>query len=277
MVQGATVKYFASGYCEAHTRVVNPSAKKGISRFYAVWALIRLPGIGTILFDTGYCDLFNKETSVFPERLHRFATPVTFSKEEHPLELLKQQGLSAEDIDYIIISHFHADHICGLRLFPKARFICSAASLEQLKKVNGLSAVRRGIIKKFLPENFFERVLILESVSTPEEHESGLLTYEIFGQKEFKLIAISGHAAGMLGFIHEENGKQIIYATDAAWHFDAFAKDIMPMKIVKLFFDSWTDFVNTHQKLKRFLSLHPETTILFTHCPRTLNYIENAI
>ncbi|TAE90056.1 MAG: MBL fold metallo-hydrolase, partial [Runella slithyformis] len=47
------IRFFASGYCEAHEKIVNPLNGKGVSKFYAVWALIYLPEFGNILFDTG--------------------------------------------------------------------------------------------------------------------------------------------------------------------------------------------------------------------------------
>jgi hypothetical protein len=37
------VQIFASGYCEAHGKVANPSFGKGTTKFYATWALIHLP------------------------------------------------------------------------------------------------------------------------------------------------------------------------------------------------------------------------------------------
>jgi hypothetical protein len=50
MAKEATIKteLFASGYCEAHEKVVNP--QKGLKklRFYAVWALIHVPDLGNI-------------------------------------------------------------------------------------------------------------------------------------------------------------------------------------------------------------------------------------
>jgi glyoxylase-like metal-dependent hydrolase (beta-lactamase superfamily II) len=271
------VKYFASGYCEAHARIVNPKEKSGKTRFYAVWALINLPGTGNILFDTGYSDLFRKETSGWPECLYRMATPVTMRAEDSAVNLLKKEGIDSGDIAYVIISHFHADHMCAIRDFPNAKFICSEKAVLEISRRNGFDAVRRGMIKKFLPNDFFQRLIVLETISKKITDESGLDFYEFFDQTELRLVALPGHAAGMLGFYHTEGVQKTLYASDAAWHYKAFKKDILPMKIVKLFFDSWSDFEATHQKLKRYLNANPETKILFTHCPGTLKHIKNVL
>mgnify|MGYP000432146207 CR=1 FL=1 len=46
-----TVQFFASGYCLAHEKIVNPKTGKGKCKFYAVWALIHVPSIGLVAID----------------------------------------------------------------------------------------------------------------------------------------------------------------------------------------------------------------------------------
>jgi glyoxylase-like metal-dependent hydrolase (beta-lactamase superfamily II) len=46
-------------------------------------------------------------------------------------EALNKLGLEISDIDYVIVSHAHHDHITGLRKFPKAKAIIQKAELEQ--------------------------------------------------------------------------------------------------------------------------------------------------
>ena len=127
MVQESEIKLslYASGYCEAHARVVNPINGKGKTKFYAVWALLQIPSVGNVLFDTGYSEKFSIATNSFPNRFYRWATPVTFYKKNSAKNILRDKGIDAKDINYVIISHFHADHISALVDFPNAKFICS--------------------------------------------------------------------------------------------------------------------------------------------------------
>lgn len=68
MVQSSKieVKFFASGYCTAHARVVSPKSGRGMMRFYAVWTLIKHPELGILLFDAGYNSDFFKVTKNGP-------------------------------------------------------------------------------------------------------------------------------------------------------------------------------------------------------------------
>ena len=81
----------------------------------------------------------------------------------------------------------------------------------------------------------------------------------------------------MLGFEVKLPKQHILYATDASWSYDCFKQGILPRKIVKLFFDSWKDFTETLDRLKAYEIAHPEITILFTHCPKTLAFTQRVV
>jgi len=280
MVQESTITFqlFASGYCTANNKIVNPKAAFKSTRFYAVWALLKHPNFGNMLFDCGYNELFYAETQSFPEILYRFSTPVYMQDRDTAKSIIDKNGLKPEDIDYIIISHFHADHICALRDFPNARFICNQSSLEEYRTLSRFSAVKKGILKKLIPTNFEDRLMILQDIATLYiDAVSGLTFYRIFDQDTFQLMELPGHAKGMLGIQVDLPNKKIIYATDAAWSKGAFVKSILPMKIVKLFFDSWTDYKKTFEALRIYKQEHSDFEILFTHCPETLIHIENHV
>jgi glyoxylase-like metal-dependent hydrolase (beta-lactamase superfamily II) len=280
MVQGANIslEFFSSGYCEAHASIANPINGKGKTRFYAVWALLNFPTIGYVLFDTGYSEDFQNATKSFPSILYRWATPVTIHNNDTALSILASRGIKAEQINYVIISHFHADHICGLRDFPNAKFICTKAAYEQVSNHHGFASVSRGILHGLIPSDLENRILFIEDIADHVYIDNfGLKTFKMFGTEEFRLILLPGHARGMLGFTYETTEKRIIYATDASWSYDTFLQIILPSKIVKLFFDSWHEYIETQQKLRAFQSKNPQFKVLFTHCPETLNHIENEI
>lgn len=280
MVQDPAIKlsFYASGYCEAHSRVVNPINGKGKTKFYAVWALLQIPNIGNVLFDTGYSDHFHYATNSFPNRFYRWATPVTLDNKYSAKNILRDQGIDLKDISYVIISHFHADHISALADFPNAKFICSAIAYQQVQKLSGLKAVSKGIIHNLLPADFGERVEFIENISENiRVNTYGITEFSFLGLQNFKLLLLPGHAKGMLGFHFTNTEKNILFATDASWNYNYFSAGILPSKIVQLFIDSWIDFVTTIEKLKNMEESEKGITILFTHCPRTLTFISNDI
>jgi glyoxylase-like metal-dependent hydrolase (beta-lactamase superfamily II) len=280
MVQESEITFqlFASGYCTANNKIVHPKAAFKSTRFYAVWALLKHPNFGNMLFDCGYNELFHAETKSFPEILYRFSTPVYIQQQHTAKSILIENGLQPEDIDYIIVSHFHADHICALRDFPNAQFICNQSSVAAYRSLGRFAAVKKGIIKKLIPTDFEDRLIILQDISTSYiDAASGITLYRMFDQDAFHLMELPGHAKGMLGIKVDVPNKKIIYATDAAWSKDTFMNAILPIRIVKLFFDSWTDYKKTFTALRIYKQAHPDFEILFTHCPETLTHIENNV
>ncbi len=272
-----TISFFASGFCEAHEKVVNPKKGFGKISFYAVWALIEVPNLGYMLFDTGYSHHFEKATQRFPGKLYRIATPVKLKTEESAVEILKRKGIHHTEIKYILVSHFHADHIAGLKDFPSAKIICSKVAFLQTQQLQGIKAVLKGILHQLIPEDILQRINFIEDLSE-ETHQNnyGLTEYKWNLIPNLKFLLLPGHAKGMLGFHFANEYTNLLFATDAAWDTDCFNKGIMPLKIVKIFIDSWDELNDTSEKLKAMKNDSPSLEIAFTHCPKTLQLITHA-
>jgi len=268
------VSFFASGYCVAQARAVNPRANWAMTRFYAVWALIKHPEIGILLFDGGYNLSFYSATRRWPDRLYRWVTPVVVNRDETAVSILEREHIHPEEVNYFAISHFHADHICALKDFPQARFICSQKAYNEVQGSNGLAAVRKGILKHLIPNDFEKRLLFLEDISTPYVDQQSRLTFFCpFDQDSLQFVDLPGHARGMFGFYVRDRGAEMLYGADASWGRDVFLDEILPSPAVRLFIDSWSDYKETNKRLLLFLRNKPLTKILFTHCPQTLKYI----
>ena len=59
--------------------------------------------------------------------------------------------LVTNDIDGIIISHFHADHIAGLRDFTDVACVCSGAGWHHVRTLRGLAVLREAFIPGLIP------------------------------------------------------------------------------------------------------------------------------
>jgi glyoxylase-like metal-dependent hydrolase (beta-lactamase superfamily II) len=269
----ATVKLriFQSGYCLANSRIVNPRARRETVRFYATWLLLQHSTHGNILFDTGYTRRFFQATAHLPYKLYALATPVFVIESESARSQLATIGLSPEDISTIVISHFHADHIGGLLDFPHSQLVCSQKALDEATRKKGWAALRKGILPDLLPANLLQRTTAVESLGISyTEPQSGLVMYDWLGDGSLQLVELPGHARGMLGIRVRHEAGVTFFASDAFWNIHTFQQKILPQKIVTLFFDSWTDYVATFEKLHRYQEVFPDDKILFTHCPETL-------
>jgi glyoxylase-like metal-dependent hydrolase (beta-lactamase superfamily II) len=258
-----------SGYCVADGAVVNPKEGKGKCRFYATWALIEHPSGGFILFDTGYSFRFGEATKLWPYRIYATMTPYFLKKEELAVEQLKVLGIEAKDIKLVILSHFHADHIAGLKDFPDAKIVSSRSGLEQALRVKAWSAVSCGVLPDLLPGDLADRTQVIadEALAPVSEIEKG---YDLLGDGCIRLCALPGHARGQLGaFLHTASGP-VLLAADAAWDKTAWQKGILPRSIVRLFFDDWKAYQKTFWGLREFQERRPDCRILFTHSPELL-------
>ncbi len=75
-------------------------------------------------------------------------------------EGLKEEGLSPEDIDIIIITHLHQDHMAMCKDFPNARLIIQKRELDAALDLNAPPSVKKGypqqVIRPLFEANRFE-------------------------------------------------------------------------------------------------------------------------
>jgi len=260
-----------AGYCKASEHHVLSGKKKKQIRFYATFGHIEHPKHGHILFDTGYTHRFFDETKKFPFSLYAKATPAYLKPEEEAITQLKSQGITSEDIKYIIISHFHADHISGLKDFPNATFICSKEAYEEVKNRKGIAAVRRAFVPNLMPEDFEQRVRFVNFKKSSNSINNLGKVEDIFNDGTILLFSCPGHAAGQLGALIQTESTRILSVADAAWVKENYKKMHLPMQIVRLFFDSWKDFVQSLENIHLFHKENLEVPIIPCHCKATMD------
>jgi len=117
--------------------------------FPSLVGVIAHPTRGIFLFDTGYDPAFIEATKPFPERLYRWTTPVAVGEAQQWHEWLASHGIAENDIVGTVISHFHGDHVAGMRHLADKPIYCARAGLEELRRPGRMGQVRKECCRRW--------------------------------------------------------------------------------------------------------------------------------
>jgi glyoxylase-like metal-dependent hydrolase (beta-lactamase superfamily II) len=276
------VKFLEAGYCTHPEAIVIKGGRWKNTAFPSLFALIVHPQYGNILFDAGYSERFFQETKHFPFRLYALTTPVYFKKpEDSAVYKLQKQGIEAAEIKYIIISHFHADHIGGLLDFPNAQFICFDSAYQTVKNLRGISALKAGFLSGLLPNNFAERAIFAEDkqmISLPPKYAPFDKAIDLLGDGSLLAVELPGHATGQLGlFFSDADNQDYFLIADACWLSRAYQEFVLPHPITKLIFSNQQQYTDTLSKIHQLYKLNPYVKIIPTHCPNVFNQLSTQV
>ena len=239
--------------------------------FPALVGLIEHPQRGLMLYDTGYSRHFHDATRHFPECLYRMITPVTLPPEEELLAQLESRGIRAADIETIFISHFHADHVAGLRDFPRAKFIATGTERMLCEKKGRFGRLRRAYLRKLLPENMEQRLHYAETmpqVPLPKVWSPFDAAHDLLGDQSMMGIDLPGHTASQLGVAFRAHNL-VFMIGDACWKFEGLIRDQKPSVLAYALFDDSAAYDATFAKL-RALHLSAGTPLIIpSHCTTT--------
>lgn len=256
----------SAGYCTAKaSHAVRGDSNKDIS-FKALFGLIQHPDHGWILFDTGYTRRFYKTTRYFPNKIYALITKVFVDEQDEVKAQIEKAGIHCDDIRHVIISHFHADHIGGLKDFKNAVFHCSQAAYDQVKQVSDFMGFSKGILKDLIPDDFGSRVQFVEQTGAPVKDDIFGYAIDLFSDNSIRVYPLPGHAAGQIGILLQTNTRKYFLVADSCWDRRAFLEMKLPHPIAKLMFHSWNDHVEVVRKISLFHKQYPDVLIVPSHC-----------
>lgn len=261
------------GHCQHPECVALRGGSRRAIDFPALVGLIEHPTAGLILYDTGYSPHFHEATRHPPECLYRMVTPVRLPPEEHLLQQLEARRIRASDISLILISHFHADHVAGLRDFPRARFIATRSERDLRLRTGRLRRLRKGYLEALIPADFESRVTWAEDLpSSPLAGKWAAFekSYDLLGDRSLRGIDLKGHTASQLGVtFHTEQHAAVFLVGDACWKLEGLERDQRPSRLAYTLFDDRAAYDATFTALQQ-LHADPEGPLVIpSHCTRS--------
>ena len=167
------------------------------------------PALGHTLIDTGYSRHCMRPRGAMLKLYRPLLGPSILSAA--PLaDGLKRLGLSTAQIDTVLLTHLHPDHIGGLRDLPAARVVVSRAGWEACAASGPLKNALAGVFQELLPEDIAKRLAFFEDFEV--DREEG---FDLTGDGKVVALPLPGHQLGHMGLRFAE--PSLIYAADAQW------------------------------------------------------------
>ena len=258
-----------AGLCYHPAAMARRGASLCPTEFPALAGLIIHPSEGPVLFDTGYDPAFFVATQPFPERLYRWATPVTLKEGHAVVDQLARHAFKPNDVRNIVVSHFHGDHVAGLHAFPNARLFCSEQGARQLKRFGRFGRVRRGLLASLAPSEmqtrarFFEAMAATTLSSDMQPFETGA---DLFGDGSLIAVNLPGHCIGHWGLIINTDGRKSFLVGDAAWSSAAVRDNVPPPRLTTALLGHTDTYRRTLLDLHNLQTRNNEVLIAPSHC-----------
>lgn len=240
------VELLVAGWTTHPGFVARRGAGRVAVRFPALVALIHHPG-GVVLYDTGYAPRVQRAVGRGIDRIYGALLPVHVEPEQTVVAQLAERGVAAGDVTTIVLSHLHADHLGGLRDFPRARVVVDPAAEAAMRSARGFGRLRRGWLPALLPDDLEKRVL--DPGSLPVDSRADLAPLapgrDLTDDGAVVVVPLPGHCGEHLGLLVRSAAGPLLLLGDAAWDLRAITHGELPHPLVRLITSDWVGYRRT--------------------------------
>lgn len=220
--------------------------------------VVRHPREGTFLIDTGMhagaaADL-RRDFGIPMSLLFRGLRPAEVPFDEQ----LRERGVEPDEVERVLMTHLHVDHTSGMRLLPRAQFLCAR---EEWSAATGARASARGYVAHHLPPS--DRVERVDFGRDGERHGQFARTLDLFGDGSVRLVSTPGHTAGHMSvLLRVAGGREALLVGDAAYTLRSIREGILPLLTV-----GEKHYRESLRELRAFTDAHPHATVVPSHDP----------
>lgn len=220
---------------------------RGKLRLRVRYGIIVHPDLGPIIIDGGYGpNLYNVVHPSLALKAYRSLLKPEILPEGAPDIALAKLGFQVHDVQHIILTHCHADHVGYLGQFPDAT-IHSAEKIISTKPHQN-----NGVFPELLPPDLVKRSKTFDSnAKIPLPHDLGQ-GMDIFGDQSVLSVALSGHMNGHFGLYFPTLSHPFLYAVDTAWTHEGLLENRERQGVLKMVSASYPDCVQSANRVRKF-------------------------
>lgn len=217
------------------------------------YGLLLHPIQGPVLIDTGYGPRATEGASrSLALKAYGALLRPRLVAEGQPAAALAKYGLTLADVRLAVVTHFHPDHIAGLRDLPNARFLASGEAWQAVRRMGRLAELRHAVFPELLPDDFGERLIPIESLP-PKAAPYGLGTgIDLFGDGSALAVPLPGHALGHFGIVWPDLSPPLLHAVDASWLSAAIVEDRLPRGPARLVYADALHMAHSAARIRAF-------------------------
>lgn len=199
---------------------------------YGVW---KRAGLAPILVDTGYgfrtCVSAERST---PLKLYGGILRPRLNPDDLLTARLARFGCAPKDVQLTILTHFHPDHVDGLKDLPTSRFLVSREIWEAASRLSWPRRVGSGIFRELLPADFGRRLSFIEDLPRRPLLFGLGDGFEVLADGSLLAVPLAGHAPGHFGLLWPNLDPPLLYGADAQWLWQAISDDRAPWLATRL-------------------------------------------
>ncbi len=243
-----------SAFVRAPSRLIAKSGSWVMHDFPIQYGVLDHPTQGLILIDTGY------GPSMFESRdlnvaLYRNLLRPKLILTGDALHVIMSMGATAADVSHILLSHLHADHMCGLNRFPNAMIHASSASLQGWKTGVNFSSSHKGFFPSLLPAFSSRKVQAVETAQTYKLPWGGE-GFDVLEDGSVISVDLPGHMKGHIGYFFPKLEVPVLYAADAEWTFSSLLQNSSLTLPARFIIDDGVTYLESTAIVRKALSLN---------------------
>lgn len=245
------IRLYECGYCVNNISKVLKGRKKEVKKFPALVVLIQHSVYGNILYDTGYSELVYKNGIV--SKIYNLLNKTYFKDKD----LILNQ-IAEKEINKIIISHAHPDHIGALRFFENYELITSKEVLESIK----YPKLKNLVFKNMVPKNLNNVNVLQQTVTDKILSKYFEEIYDVFGDGSILAVKLNGHSKGQIGIYLPE--FKLFFVSDSSWGVNF--NNVEDMKLIpKLIQNNFKEYSINLKKLNKLKNEYNDIKIIYSH------------